>query len=124
VNDRETESWQTRLTAMGCDVEGAIRRLGNDRDFYTHLFTTFIREKSWEDLASAMEMGNYEHAFESAHKLKGSTVTLGLTPLTDLIILLMNELRLIRDKKGEASEKKARLYCRDLVEMANCFFAE
>jgi hypothetical protein len=117
VNSKETDNQHNRLIAIGCDVEGAVKRLGNDRDFYSHLFTTFIQGRSWEDLAFAMEHGNYEHAFESAHMLKGSTVTLGLTPLTDRIIALMNELRLIRDKKTEASVEKARIYCLDLIEM-------
>lgn len=117
MNSREKESCQHRLMVMGCDVEDAVRRLGNDRDFYTHLFTTFIRERSWEDISFAMENGDYESAFESAHMLKGTAVTLGLTPLTDRIISFMNELRSIRDEREGDYEEKAQIYYWDLMEM-------
>lgn len=82
-----------RLESSNCNTEETIRRLTGDKEFYIQLLKTFYREKSWEKLFTCTETEDYRQAFEVAHMLKGSILTLGLLPVAGSIVPLVERLR-------------------------------
>lgn len=107
----KTEQLLRRMSAAGCDVEGTLSRLLGDEELYIHLLDSFCRQRSWEALELAILSEDYIAADEIAHSIKGSTVTLGLTPLVEKIRYLMVDL-----KKKRYDALKSELS--DFVELA------
>ncbi|MBQ0167736.1 MAG: Hpt domain-containing protein [Treponema sp.] len=83
----------TALKNWGCDVEGAMVRCLNDEDFYCKLVKTVMKDPSFENLGRTLEEGNVNQSFDIAHSLKGSLSNVGLTPLYDLIVQIVEPLR-------------------------------
>ena len=81
------------LEDWGCDIDEGLERLGGDEDFYETLLSGFVQENSMNELALAMETGDYRRAFEAAHGLKGDTGNLSLTPLYEAVCSLVEDLR-------------------------------
>lgn len=81
------------LTEWGCDIPAALQRCGGDTEFYLHWVSEFVRDPDFEKLNLAIRSKNYEAAFEAAHRLKGSSGTLGLTPLYEAVCAVVENLR-------------------------------
>ena len=81
------------LDSWGCDIPQALQRCCGDTEFYLHWISQFVRDPDFEKLDSAIRANNYEAAFEAAHGLKGSSGTLGLTPLYDAVCTVVEDLR-------------------------------
>lgn len=77
--------------AAGADYEEAVRRFKNERRLGRFL-RIFLRDQSFEKLCRAMEEADYEEAFALVHNLKGITMSLGLTELTEACIALTENL--------------------------------
>lgn len=88
-----TESLYAGLEREGCDVKGAIRRMLGDEALYLHLLEAFYQERTWEELQKALERKDYEAAFQTAHLIKGSTATLGLTSIYEAVSRIVEKLR-------------------------------
>ncbi len=65
------------LRARGCDVEGALTR--------------FL--PAFSALDEALKAKDAETAFRHAHTLKGLTANMGLTPLYDIVVKIVEPLR-------------------------------
>lgn len=83
----------TELKNWGCDVDGAKGRCLNDEDFYCKLIKTVMLDPSFEKLGSTLENGDVTQSFDIAHSLKGSLANVGLTPMYDLIVQIVEPLR-------------------------------
>lgn len=83
----------TELKNWGCDVDGAKKRCLDDEDFYCKLVKTVMHDPSFEELGGTLEAGDVTKSFDLAHSLKGSLANVGLTPLYDLIVEIVEPLR-------------------------------
>lgn len=83
----------TELKKWGCDVEGAMKRCLDDEDFYCKLVKTVMRDPSFEMLGTKLEEGDVAQSFDIAHSLKGSLSNVGLTPMYDLVVQIVEPLR-------------------------------
>lgn len=82
----ELESW-------GCDIEGAMRRLLDDEEFYFVCYEQVLEDDGFELLRKALEKHDIKHSFEYAHSLKGIIANLGLTSLYHIISEIVEPLR-------------------------------
>lgn len=83
----------SELEGWGCDVNGAMARCLNDEDFYCKLVKTVMRDSAFEELGKTLEEGDAVKSFDLAHSLKGSLANVGLTPLYDLVVQIVEPLR-------------------------------
>ena len=96
-----------RLTARGCDVPGAMERMGEDVDFYRELLDQFLSDDLFEKLGDALSRDDRQAAFQTAHTLKGVLGNLGLTPLYGEICSIVEPLR--NQSVDQVGEHYARL---------------
>ena len=81
------------LRNCGCDVEGALARFLNKEDFYAKCFKKFLDDPAFSALDEALKAKDAETAFRHAHTLKGLTANMGLTPLYDIVVQIVEPLR-------------------------------
>jgi len=81
MNEQQQNEALKDLAEWGCDIQGALSRLLNSRDFYFRLLPSVLTEPSFDALNAALERKDVSGAFESAHTLKGVLGNLGLTPM-------------------------------------------
>lgn len=81
------------LRLMGCDVDGAMGRFLNKEDFYARCYKKFLADKSFAALGEALKAKNTEEGFHHAHTLKGVCANMGLTPLLDNVVKIVEPLR-------------------------------
>lgn len=84
--------WE-KLERYGVDLEGALTRVLGDRELYLECIQDFLQENSYNRLKECMAVGDYEEAIASAHALKGVTANLGITPLNEKIVVVLEALR-------------------------------
>ena len=82
-----------KLNNWGCDVEGALKRMSGDEDFYCECLREIADDPYYGILKEAMDAGDTEKAFDAAHTLKGILVNTGLTPMYDKIVEIVEPLR-------------------------------
>ncbi len=83
----------TELRGRGCDIDGALARFLNNEDFYAKCFKKFIDDPAFEGLGKALAAKDVDIAFRHAHTLKGLIANMGLTPLYDLAVKIVEPLR-------------------------------
>lgn len=83
----------SELKNWGCDVEGAMKRCLDDEDFYCKLVKSVMADPSFEKLGTTLEEGDVNQSFDISHSLKGSLSNVGLTPLYDLVVQIVEPLR-------------------------------
>jgi len=83
----------TKLQDWGCDIPGAMRRFLDDEDLYITCLSTMLADDSFENLGKGIEENNVEKAFDAAHSLKGTLGNMGLTPMYEIIIQIVEPLR-------------------------------
>lgn len=84
--------WE-KLERYGVDLEGALTRVLGDRELYLECIQDFLQENSYNRLKECMAVGDYEEAIAPAHALKGVTANLGITPLNEKIVVVLEALR-------------------------------
>ena len=83
----------TKLQDWGCDIPGAMRRFLDDEDLYTSCLDTMLADESFESLGIGIKEGDVAKAFDAAHSLKGTLGNMGLTPMYEIIIQIVEPLR-------------------------------
>lgn len=81
------------LQQWGCDIKDAMTRFLDDEDFYITCLYTMVQDTAYEKLGVALQEGNVQEAFEQAHTLKGVLANMGLTPIYDIVVRLVEPLR-------------------------------
>lgn len=81
------------LLEMGCDMEETMERFMDDQEFYVECFRKFVEDKELERLGTSIESEDLEESFTQAHCLKGTLGNLGLTPLYEKMVILVESLR-------------------------------
>ncbi len=74
------------------DYEGIKGRLRSDAIIEKFLIK-FLEEKSYDELMAAAKDNNVQEAISAAHKMKGVTANLSLTPLYNVLTELLAKLR-------------------------------
>ncbi len=77
---------------VGADYKDVMKRFGSE-DMVQYFALKFLKDPSFPDLCRAMEQGDSELAFRSAHTLKGICLNLGFTPLYEVSTDLTEKLR-------------------------------
>ena len=81
------------LKNWGCDVDGALARFIGDRELYRSCLHTAAGDQNFELLPEALRAGKMGRAFECAHTLKGMLANMGLIPLYDIVVRIVEPLR-------------------------------
>ncbi len=81
------------LAAAGCDIENARHRFLDDDAFLEESLSAFAADPELAALDAALKEGRFADAFLSAHNLKGVTLTLGLTPVSETVTQVVKDLR-------------------------------
>lgn len=97
-----------KLVAYGCNIDDAMGRFLNNEAFYAKCYGKFIEDKSFERLGENLRAGDVRASFEAAHDLKGISANMGITPVFDLVVVLVEELRAGR-MPDNAQEKYQKL---------------
>lgn len=85
-----------KLKNYGCDIDGALVRTLGDCDFLLSCIKATLEEPEFEKLGDALKKQDTVEAFEYAHALKGVVANVGLTPLYDCLVRIVEQLRLGR----------------------------
>ena len=83
----------SKLEKWGCDISGAMRRFLDDEELYINCLSTMLADESFAVLGTSIEEKNVEKAFDAAHSLKGTLGNMGLTPMYEIIIQIVEPLR-------------------------------
>ena len=83
-----------RLKSEGCDVDGSMDRFLDDKEFYVSCFREVLADPAFEQLGKALEDKKIKEAFDAAHTLKGIILNLGITPLYEIIVHIVEPLRI------------------------------
>lgn len=81
------------LKKWGCDVEGALERFVGDEELYKTCLYTVLSDKAFEGLGESLRVGQSKEAFDYAHTLKGVLANMGLTPMYDIVVRIVEPLR-------------------------------
>lgn len=82
-----------KLQEWGCDVAGTKRRFLNDDSLYITCLNGVIDDDSFERLGEALKLQDCKKAFEATHNIKGFLANMGLTPMYDIAMEIMEPLR-------------------------------
>ena len=82
-----------KMKEHGCDVDGALNRMLNDEAFLLHCMRAALEQTEYDALGEALGKKDVKAAFEYAHALKGVTANVGLTPLYDSVVKIVEPLR-------------------------------
>lgn len=83
----------TGLELWGAFPDEAIARMLGDWQLFWKLMRDFKNSRDVDLLSLLTRQGEYANAFQVAHSMKGSAVTLGLTPLADALSVMVEQLR-------------------------------
>ena len=70
------------LRAYGANVDEGMERCMNSEPFYLRLVNKAAGDPDYERMCEAVRQRDLDGAFQLAHKLKGTTANLALTPLS------------------------------------------
>lgn len=94
------------LKKWGCDIDGAMERFMEDEEFYISCLDLIVSDENFDKLGKALKDKNYTAAFDCAHALKGVVANMGLTPLYDTVVKIVEPLRSGQADKLLPSYKK------------------
>ena len=81
------------LKEWGCDIDCARSRFLEDDELYVRCLTRFAWDPAFERMQQALEgEPDYGRAYEAAHFLKGSALTLNLDPIARTAARVTGEL--------------------------------
>lgn len=81
------------LKNWGCDIDGALERFVGDEELYRTCLYTVLDDKAFRRLGEALSAGQIKEAFDCAHTLKGVLANMGLTPMYDITVRIVEPLR-------------------------------
>lgn len=81
------------LRDWGCDIDSALNRMLGDEDFLLGCIRDVNNDESIKQLGEALKEDNVKAAFFAAHNLKGITSNTGITPLLNIIVIIVESLR-------------------------------
>ena len=91
--EEESLAMIDELKEWGCDIDDAMTRFLDDEDFYITCLYTMMQDPLYDRLGEALRSGNVHEAFEQAHTLKGVLANMGLTPIYNIVVQLLEPLR-------------------------------
>ena len=100
------------LEQWGCDVAGTKRRFLNDDSLYMACLNGVLDDNSFERLGEALKKQDCKQAFEATHNIKGFLANMGLTPMYDIAIQIMEPLRK-GTVTGHEENYKALMECKE-----------
>lgn len=82
-----------QLEAWNCDTTALHSRFLDDTDMYFSCLQILMEDRDAERLAEAIGRKDFRTAFDAVHSIKGSSGTLGLTPLYEKAAILSDDFR-------------------------------
>ena len=82
-----------RIAEWGGDPGAAMDRMLGDRAMYRRLLHMLLTELKEEELTMLVAEKRFHDAFVIAHRMKGSSADLGLTPLFEALSAVTEDLR-------------------------------
>ena len=81
------------LKDWGCDVDSALARFMGNEDLYLSFIPRIALDPAFDKLGDALKENRVEDAFHEAHTLKGVFANMGLTPLFNKSVEIVEPLR-------------------------------
>ncbi|MFA6947924.1 MAG: Hpt domain-containing protein [Eubacteriales bacterium] len=81
------------LLSWGCDIDGAMERFMDDEELYLSCLSIVCDDDAFAELESALRAHDIPAAFDAAHTLKGVLGNMGLTPMYDAVVEIVEPLR-------------------------------
>lgn len=81
------------LREWGCDIEGTMERMLDDKEFYLECLAAIPVDENFPRLTEALRKHDLATAFDCAHTLKGVLSNLGLTPMYNKTVEIVEPLR-------------------------------
>lgn len=81
------------LQREGCKMDEALHRVLDDEELLLELLQQAFAYEAVVPLGEHLGSGEFAQAFEEAHALKGVFANLGLTPLYDIMVRIVEPLR-------------------------------
>lgn len=81
------------LREWGCDIEGAMERFLEDEELYYSCLEILVEDEGLKRLGEELKAGETEEAFDCAHTLKGVIGNMGLTPMFEIMVRIVEPLR-------------------------------
>lgn len=82
-----------KLQVWGCDVQSVMRRLFNDEEFFLECLNDVVDDPNFPGLMDALQKQDLPTAFDCAHALKGLLSNVGLTPMYNKAVEIVEPLR-------------------------------
>lgn len=82
-----------RLRAWGCDLDGALERFLGDEELYKSCLPMVVEDGAFDGLKEALTADDRKKAFDCAHTLKGVFANMGITPMFDTVVKIVEPLR-------------------------------
>lgn len=90
------------LRKDGCDVDGALDRCLQDEEFYLSLLSQSVEDDAFAKLGECLKEHKVQEAFDCAHTLKGIMSNMGLIPIYNIVVKIVEPLRKGDDTGMEA----------------------
>lgn len=81
------------LRDWGCDMDATLERFMGDLNLYDSCLKAVVVDKAFAGLGEALKNNDIEGAFDQAHTLKGVLANMGLTPMYDIVVKIVEPLR-------------------------------
>lgn len=98
-----TEEMLTRLEEKGNRIAELLNRFGGNESICVRLVKKFPGDENYKNYVQQIQALDFSSAEQSVHTLKGVSSNLGLTKISDLTQLIVNELRGDRDMQKISS---------------------
>lgn len=82
-----------KLDSYGCNTKEALERVLDDKELYIICLEKFMDDDGFNRLGDFIKEKDIEKAFNEGHTLKGVSGNLGLVPLYDLLVIIVEKLR-------------------------------
>ncbi len=82
-----------KLKAWGAKADEGLGRCMNNEAFYLTLVGKALEDPGFRKLQESVAAGDLDGAFEAAHALKGVTLNLALTPISEVVERITELLR-------------------------------
>lgn len=81
------------LGVWGCDIKGAMARMLDDEEFYLDCLESIPEDANFEELKETVKAKDAKRAFDCAHTLKGVLANVGITPMYEKAVEIVEPLR-------------------------------
>lgn len=104
------------LEQKGFDVDGTMRRFLNNEALYMKCMKKFLDDTSFEKLKESYQAGNVNEAFKAAHTMKGSVSNLGIAQMYQMLIPMVEKLR-VQDMNIEDDMKNLEILYQEIYQI-------